>query len=465
MFRSARLVYEEYEFFESIFGKALMEQGCTPEMIAQYPICKDINDRKDAALLVGKMFLDILKTPDLTCAVADESAPTETKKLVKLVEIYKEKLQYNLSYVPTSCFDENVVAAFFEDKLIVKGEAGKFFNSIKDPNPIYPYATDIAVRGTWADKLLAMKMLTERYFGNSSTEELQGSLSDITSIKAELMNYIEHITLGTSLDNPIFFKTQLGEAYAEKYAIDSSYVIPEQPLMSVIRFLGLPSDSNVELNKQELFTAAISNQTSDIAMKNTARDFIHSFGVFRTTLTQSYSANDMKILNSNESVYIATKRNKLAWHMIDSSLALGFLSTLDPQVILKVYKIKTGNFEFPADFTIEEQRAAQIPLMYLEQLYSLALQNAPLTEEMLVEQIGEESGKLFYAAFLLGPEKLLKVINFIKVANTAPSNADEDTKKLYALDVQILADFLTEKLPAKVELYLKTLDYLPALIR
>jgi len=462
MFKSARLVYEEYEFFEGIFGNTIMEQGCTPEMLAQYPICKDINDRIEATLIVGKMFLDILKTPDLTCAVAEIANPDETSKLVKLVDIYNEKLRYALDYVPTSCFDQNIVSAFAQDNLIVRGQAGKYLNSIKDPNPIYPYITDIAVRGVWFDKLMAMKMITLRYFGKSSTEEAQGSLADIPVIKQELMNYLEHTILGVPLINPVLFITESGEKYVENYSIDSSNVIPEQPNMSVIKFLGLPSNSNVELIKQEFLTASAFAKTTDLSKKEMADAFVDSFSVYRLPpFTDSFSSKNVQSLRTEGDTFWAASKNKLAWHMISAINALDLLETLDRNLIVKVYKIKTKQFDFPDDFSIEEKKAGQLPLNILVQLRDYSLQNAPLTEEMLITQLGEERGKLVFAAFKLGSASLIKIISYIETISAIANDADEKTKALYSLSSVILEDFLNQALPTKAQHYVNTLDLLP----
>ena len=55
---------EDWEFFASIFGDDVMISGCSPQQTAQFPVCKMVNDRRDAVKIAAEFFLEVLKTPD-----------------------------------------------------------------------------------------------------------------------------------------------------------------------------------------------------------------------------------------------------------------------------------------------------------------------------------------------------------------------------------------------------------------
>ena len=471
MFKSARLVYEEYEFYESIFGTEIMEQGCTAEIMTKYPYvknsCEAINDKKLAVETIGKMFLDILKTPDLSCAVAKTDAPKVFIENVKLYDLYQNDLRYSLDYVPTSCFDPNVVSNLADRDLVVIAEAGRYLNSIKDPNPIYPYVSDIAVRGLWPDKLLAMKMLTIRYFGNLSIEERQGSFADITSIKEELSDYISHVTLGTALSNPLPFHDKDGNDVAIPYSIDLSYVIPEQYLASVSVYFDLPITSNVELVKQELLLASRYMKTTDITKRDAADKFLETFGVYKKRITDSFTNADIITVKYKNNNYGLTSSNEIATSVVNNSQSLkqifDLLSKLDPSVVEKVYNIKKGIFEAPADFTETQKQALKVPLSVLNALIKFIRKGTVFTEEILVNALGEEMGKDSFAAYSLGEEGINAIIAYINTASVAPADASDDIKMLYGLDTMFLEAFINNTFEAAIEQSLEPLSILPEL--
>ncbi len=463
MFKAARAIYEEYEFYESIFGQDVMEAGCSPEELAKYPICKEINDKHDAIKLVGKFFLDILKTPDLSCALAKKESADKLEKVVTLASLYNDSLKYELTYVPSSCFDPNVKAAFEKDGLIVVAQAGRFFNSVKENNPLYNNESDIAVRGIWIDKLLAMKMLTLRYFGLGMTEDLQGALADVTEIKEELLDYISHITLGTELANPLPFQTEAGEEVLVPYAIDSSYVIPEQASEQVSRYFGLGVINNTKLNQQELKMAARFIQTADLARKDAADAFLKHIGVYKKGITTPFEKTDLQILKHKDYYYAANNENTIAQTMISTAQAKDILGSLNKELITKVLKAKKGIFTIPATFTEKEIMATKVPVSLLGQLLELTRKGVKITEERFITLLGEEMGKNAFAAFGLGEAGLTKIINFIDKEQSAPAGAGSKVKFLYSLDASVLEKFLSNTLDDTIARYLEGIEILPSL--
>ncbi|MCO4754473.1 MAG: zinc-dependent metalloprotease, partial [Bacteriovoracaceae bacterium] len=142
-FNRIRGIFEEWEFFASIFGADLMAQGCGPAELALYPICKDINERRDSVKIAGDFFLKVLKMPDHTCALAKADAPTKVVELRTLSKIYDD-VKFSIKHVTKSCFDPAVKKEVAGDNFVVVGEAGKFLNGFKDNSPIHIYSNDRA---------------------------------------------------------------------------------------------------------------------------------------------------------------------------------------------------------------------------------------------------------------------------------------------------------------------------------
>lgn len=464
-FKSARLIFEGYDLFVEIFGRDFMERGCSNDDHASYPdICREIDDRIISSKLVAKMFLDILKTPDLTCAVSNASKPTEIKELVKLASFIDNSSLYSLEYTPSSCFDQNVVSEFAKQGLVVHSEVGKFFNDMKEKNPIYPYSSDISIRGIWFDKLIAMKMLTMRYTGNNSTESGHGALSDINSVSNELMNYISHIITGEQLSAPIPFKDQAGNLFQIDYSIDSSYIIPEQATRFTIRSFNLPAYSNVEQIKEEMMMAALFNGTTDITYKPIAQSFNNIIGVHKKSESDSFESNNIITLELDGDIYGATPKNVIAKMMIEAINSIDLLKSVAPDFIVKVYYIKNNSFDIPEDFSEVEATATTLQISLLEELAGLKQQGFELTEEVAISVLGEKVGKKAFSVYSqLSIEQFVKVIDFVNKESAIPENATEAEKQIYTLDEQILEDFLMGKLEDKIELYTKTIKFLPAL--
>ncbi len=458
-FRRARMLFEDYETYADIFGAQLMEVGCSDEQVAQYPVCVTINDLRDAVATVSNKFIEIIKTPDLSCALASTEAPDETVEVVKLRPIYESELRYNMSYIPTSCFDENVKAYFLQNSKVVKGEAGQYLNHIKDPSDEYVYASDIGVRGFWYDKILAMKYLSNRYSGVSSTEGTHGSMADISSVQGELINIFSNILLGEALQNPIPFTKEDGTTYVEEYSLDNSDKVFEQTDGRVIRFLGLPSTSDVELNKVLIKMFVRSNKTADPTYESLSKSLVGMVSVYKLPFYQNVSDDILKLV-VGDSIYTATDREQVAQIILSTVKAKETLSAVSQEEVAAVFAIKNGQFEIPAEFSDDQKAVLGIDLSLLTQIQSLVAQGAVYTEDELTPMLGAELARPAAIAFTMTVEELAAMIDFIHTAQSAPADASKELKAVYDLSASILQEFLSGTLDSKIEKYMESLDYL-----
>ena len=471
-FNRIRDIIEEWEFFEGIFGE-VMQQGCSPEQTAQFPVCKMINDRVEAVKIAGDFMLKVLKTPDHLCALADASDPSKTVELRPLTKIY-DGIKYDINYVPMSCFDPAVKAALAEDTndanepapKTVRGEAGKFLNGFKDNDPEHIYVSDRFALGVWLDKVMAMKSLFQRETGRPTTDDNYASLIENSYITPKAFNFIQHLVMGTDLVEKIPFKAEDGTEYEENYSIDSSYVIdgPLNGLGWIRNFANLPRDGKGVLATSLLHTAKAWGLIDDDLMTEQSRELVNAFTVRKNDIADTFNSRYLKTLRVGERLYSAGDVNQIATVMIDSVLTAPVLGRLGQAKVLEIFQDRS-NPALPADFTAEQVAAATLPDGLLDQLAGLLAQGATFTEEQLVEMLGPDLGKQTFQASTLGADGLREVEAIIATLGKAPADASDDIKTAYEADMTILRDFLTGQLQGKNSLYRTNLEIMPSHVR
>ncbi|MBL6989207.1 MAG: zinc-dependent metalloprotease [Bacteriovoracaceae bacterium] len=471
-FKSLRMIFEDFETFASMFGQELMEQGCGPADMAQYPdLCTMINDRRDSAKLAGQFFIDVLKMPDHICAVAEIPAPDagptppSIKEFRPLQTIYND-VKYEIDYVPTSCFDPAVKAELAKidprkpdaPGLYVLGETGKFLRGFKDTNPRFKYIQDRAVLGTWVDKLLAMRTLTTRQSSNS-TEAIMGSFAEITEVKQQLFNYISHVTMGSKLSNPIPFTKKDGSQFLANYSITVDEQIPVQYVGWIKKYFGLSYNGSTPLVKAVLYMANKYAKTDDSTYENVSREFVNFMGVLKRDIADGIANEDISKHNIGEYVYGSIDENSVAYEMINSVHYLNLLKTMDKELLKKILKDRS----LPEDFTDEQRIAATVDVGLLKQLLSLNAAGNLFTEADLIGMLGEEIGKKTFVAQQLGIEGLAELISVVENLGQVPDDAPIEVKIVYDMKLEILKNFLDEKLEVLVKRYEQVLPILPAI--
>lgn len=461
-FNSIRDVFEDWERFATIFDDSLMINGCTPDQVQQFPVCKMINDRRDAVKIAGKFFLDILKTPNHVCALAKkDDEMKETVELRPLADIYDGLFLIN--YVPSTCFDTAVKNAVKDDDLVVVGEAGKFLNGFKDNHPDHIYSSDRYVLGVWADKLMAAKSLFQRETGRPITDEVKRSFMDHEEIAPQVFTMMSHIATGTPIEEPVKFKRENGELYEEKYSIGLDYMIKNIPDSFRYReFLGLPEDGADYLNKSILHMAKKFGQTQDVDFRDEGRSVINTLTVRRKDIDSNFESDSIITQVIDDVIYGASEDNILAFTMIESMSNIEFLNKVGKETVLKVVRWRI-NPPAPADLEPAELAAWEMDPGLVSQILTIPADNPDFTEERFIQILGEELGKKAYLVFKLGKEKVEAVLAKKEASKeTPPAEAIEDEKALYKISINVLANFfggeLTEE---KLESYQTYLEILP----
>lgn len=230
-FGSLRRLFERYEDIKHTFGLADDD-----EVWKSIDFLKDL---KEATILAAQFFAEVLKTADVTCAVAAKAKPTTIIGVIGLRELSPNAI---------SCFDEENVQ--LNPQYMIVGQGGKSFSSLKDPKSTNFYMDQIDVRGIWIDKLMALEALTQRQTGISSFDEYTDNFLDI----ADVNQMVEETLAGLVTDDTVSdveFTTIFGQTgiipinvrfFNDEDAQNSHRI--RMPLdSSVTRRFGLPNDN------------------------------------------------------------------------------------------------------------------------------------------------------------------------------------------------------------------------------
>ncbi|MBF0298986.1 MAG: zinc-dependent metalloprotease [Oligoflexia bacterium] len=493
MFYKARAVFDELqrliELFKDRYGatKEMMYAGCSDEDIAKDKagLCPFIEEYRQATLITARLFLDVLNTPDLSCAVA-EKGKTIVKEIKDLRTIVDLKIRNKLNYTPSSCFDPKVIEYFKSQNLDVLAEGGKYTLSMKEIDPKYvKSSSDISIRGNWQDKLLAMKYLLTRYTGHDVLVKNapRGSLADFPVVYNELVDYLQHMLGIKKLSNPLpFVNPNSKTIYIEsdpihnvKYSLTGdSYIIPEQIISGVRNYLGLPYATST-LNKQLLQLAYSSGTTEDPGYQDDSDDFAYGFCVRIKSDVGGFSTsiNPVVQLPYGKKVYAATKNNVIAnilLKKVEIDTKVFDLISQNEKDFSAIYGIRfEGKFTIPTNLIsnfseselkmINEIRPIDIFITALE--LNKKLKNAPLSEAEAITAF-QTSYKEGMSLYQLGEEKLTKMVDTITVATSAPANATKAQIAIYSLSKTTMDRYKSGGMSVAIKNAWQTILMLPA---
>ncbi|MGE4133286.1 MAG: zinc-dependent metalloprotease, partial [Bdellovibrionales bacterium] len=190
MMLSMRLMFERYESIKNTFDLA--------DDAAEWKSIPFLADLRNATLVAGNFFINVVKTPDLMCAVSEAANPTQIIALLPIRQLSKRAV---------SCFDQEEVR--LNPKYMIVAEAGKSFQSRKDPKSDNPYADQIDVRGIYIDKLLATHYLFARELGSSLFDQYTENFLHMPELQGPVLDMMSQILLD-EMAGPVEFRTIFG---------------------------------------------------------------------------------------------------------------------------------------------------------------------------------------------------------------------------------------------------------------
>jgi hypothetical protein len=248
-----RLNFERYETIKNSFDLA----DTAPEW-ESIPFLKEL---KAATVVSGKFFLQVMRTPDLLCAIARVNDPSSIIGLIPIREISKRDI---------SCLDIEVNPA---SGLMIVAEGGKSYQSRKDPNSDNPWADQIDVRGIWMDKALAAHYLLTRELGSSLTDQYTENFLHMPEMQAEILATLDQ-TLKDEFAAPVEFRTVFGPSVtfevpyklADIVDANNSHKLPAVMDGAARALFGLP-------DKTTLYHQGFINQVNGLVASTTHASF------------------------------------------------------------------------------------------------------------------------------------------------------------------------------------------------
>lgn len=305
----------------------------------------------EAAGMTADFFIDILKTPDLSCALVLKG----TDQLAGLAPL---KL-FSPDGEAVNCFDKENVSV--NEAFEVVGEVGRFFNHQRQksllPGELAASADELSVRGMWMDKLLATHWLTVRELDNTVFDEYRSNYLDypvfgdkiraaFMEILTDKVSTVTELRLANGAKQPL----QVTLPMAETHQIKTVVLMPFHArrglnrVQTDFRSLMLPMVKKSLLKADDTAkTLGLYNALSVIPVTAT------------TTLDASQIATTAEFRDANGmliSRYAATKDNAVAVRMMAGRNVRQVLDGFDPKKLEEIYGQMEAN-TIPAEIPEE----------------------------------------------------------------------------------------------------------------
>lgn len=332
-----RLMFERYESIKNEFDLA----ADAPE----WESIDFLKDLKQAVLIGGNFFLNVLKTPDVMCAVVRTANPNQIVAVVPIRELSKRAI---------TCFDSEEIQLNAQFQVVA--ETGKNFQSRKDPHSTNAYADEIDVRGIWMDKLLAAQYLFQRELGSSLFDSFTENFINMPEMQGPVMQTLQAL-LTDEVEGPITLRFKDGTAMNVNFQYrlfdandaNNSHKIPALLDRSAAKMMGL---GNETANFQAEFLKRIA---AFMPSKPHARLQEAVLGQLRITggMPNDGRPEDYVRIDIGNQRYFTRKTANGAMLLAGNLAAVDLLGSLSQEQITKVLAAKT------ADGLSEQEAAAK----------------------------------------------------------------------------------------------------------
>lgn len=340
-FHLLRLSYERYE--------TIVNQYQLPPDSPQWESIPFLKELRTAAQLAGLFFMDVIKTPELTCAVASIQDPTTIVGVLPLQDLTP------VSRI--SCFDPEVE---INPQFVIVGEYGKSFASLKDANNPNPYADQIDLRGVWIDKLLATEFLLKREFDSIILDRHTQNFFAMPELQQPIIDTLVQVVTDTYVA-PIEIRLRNGakQVFPIRFATHDSHVL-HKPMNGFMTYLlNLPSNAS-SFRREFLQTAA--RELNNINNRLETQYLTDVLGV-TTRAEDPGRIEEYRAIKLGATTYYALPENQLSLMVMSNLQASSILSQIPQERLQELLALlQTGDEAKEAELTeIEKQAIALGP--------------------------------------------------------------------------------------------------------
>lgn len=344
-----------------------------PDSAPEWEEIEWLKDLNVAATLAGQHLAKVIATPDVLCAVALTEKPTQIYQIASIKEISEDAL--SCASIPMN------------PKYFMLGQAGKMFNSMKDPESTNSYADQIDLRGYWIDKVQATNALLKRQTplykydrAQPTFDKNNDSFLNQAGVRDEALSLIESIMQDNAQDALEFTiisdKKELSDLGIVKglkitldnngvgipYNMASSQVIDKHMFPQVARVLGI--DANAPTKIQQVVSSVLATEAKDPTGVNYADEGLRSaisISKFKMPITVPNVKGSLR-LELGEELFVASPSNTIALSMLDNLSIARTLEgvkkedgSLDADKLVAIYKAKVANGQPAQDITPAEK--------------------------------------------------------------------------------------------------------------
>ncbi len=287
-----------------------------------------LRELKEAALISGRFFLEVLQTPDLTCAFAKSDQPNTIAAIM-----------------PLSYFDPDAMSCFGLDLngYKVLAQYGKSFKHRKDRNSDNNYADQIDMRGYYLDKIAATEALFARRIGNSSYDQDEDNYVDMADLTEEISSTVNALLLDQVVPEVTFYNevglpVYKGRVQANMFSaptdtrnVSKAYHWIQSPLdSSVAKVIGVPmqavSFQQVMLGiMNRSFTGNRFHYAQDMA-------FMENYRVIKTNKAYNLNVDSGATINDVGGLrVVALPENGFSQYALQTNYFVGLLKDLKPE--------------------------------------------------------------------------------------------------------------------------------------
>lgn len=347
----------------------------------QIPFLKDLNV---AATLAGQHLAKVIATPDVLCAVSLVAKPSEIIAIVPMKELSPDAM---------SCAQVQL-----NPNYVVIAQAGKMFNSMKDPESTNSYADQIDVRGYWIDKVQATNALLKRQTPLYKYDRAQptfdrnnDSFLNQAGVGDSALGLIEAIMQDNVVDNVEFTIINGTKASLQiAYEMSKSQVIDKHMFSPIARILGIDPMGPTKL--QKVVSSVLAAEAKDLTGANASDEILAenvSVHMFKMPVTVPNVKGSLR-LELGADLFVASPDNTIALSMMDSLASAKVLEkikaedgSIDGEKLNAILQAKLASNQPAQDISAEEKAVWKLKAETIEAFLNNVIKSSLYYEDMI----------------------------------------------------------------------------------
>jgi Met-zincin len=347
----------------------------------QIPFLKDLNT---AATLAGQHLAKVIATPDVLCAVSLSAKPSEIVAILPMKDLSPDAM---------SCAQVQL-----NPKYIVIAQAGKMFNSMKDPESTNSYADQIDVRGYWIDKVQATNALLKRQTPLYKYDRAQptfdrnnDSFLNQAGVGDSALGLIEAIMQDNVVDNVEFTIINGSKASLQiAYEMSKSQVIDKHMFSPIARILGIDPMGPTKL--QKVVSSVLAAEAKDLTGANASDEALAeniSVHQFKMPVTVPNVKGSLR-LELGADLFVASPDNTIALGMMDNLSSARVLEkitaedgSIDGEKLKSILEAKLANNQPAQDISAEEKAVWKMKAETIEAYLNNVIKSSLYYEDMI----------------------------------------------------------------------------------